>query len=114
MTDILFLSIAFGGLVALAAVLVLTGRLASVCPESRNAARLATLVVTTGYAAIGAGVIALIGAMLPQLAELEGSGLYLTLGLTSIALGIGFFFAVGQLRDTIRAAAEMRARAPAD
>ena len=101
MTDILFLSIAFAGLVSLAVVLVLIGRAAGDCPQIGGAARPATLVVTTGFAAIGTGVILLIAATLPVLMQGLVMGLYVALGLVGIALGIGFYNAAGALRDIL-------------
>lgn len=106
MIDALYLSLAFTGLAALAAVLVLIGRMAQECPETAGAARLGTWVVVTGFAAIGAGVIALIGAALPYVLQGGKSGLYLTLGLVAVALGIGFYNAATTLRDILKTSAD--------
>ena len=104
MTDVLFLSIAFGDLVLLAIVLVLVGRAAGDCPQIGGAARVATLVVTTGFAAIGTGVVLLIASTLPVLMQGEIMGLYVALGLVGIALGIGFYSAASALRDLLKTA----------
>lgn len=104
MTEILFLSIAFAGLAALATVLIVIGRAAADCPQIGGAARVVTLVVTTGFAAIGAGVILIAASMLPLLALGRATGLYIALGLVGIALGIGFYNAAGMLRDALQAA----------
>lgn len=113
MTDILFLGLAFTALAALAAVLVVIGRAAQGCPETAGAARLGTWVVVTGFVAIGAGMIGLIGAALPFVLEGGKSGLYATLGLVAIALGVGFYNAASTLRDILKTAADARAAAPA-
>ncbi len=104
MTDILFLPIAFAALVLLAIVLVVVGRAAGDCPQIGGAARVATLVVTTGFAAIGTGVILLIAASLPVLMQGQVMGLYVALGLVGIALGIGFYNAASALRDILKTA----------
>ena len=108
MTDITYLIVSFAGLAALATVLALVGRAAGTCPDSRDAVRVATLVVTTGFAAIGAGVVLIIAAALPVLAAGTATALYVALGISSIVLGIGFYTAATTLRDILKAAAEQR------
>lgn len=103
-THVIYFSLAFAGLLAVAAVLVAIGRAAAKCPQTAPAARLATWVVTTGFVSIGTGVVALIGAALPVLRAGEASGLYMALGFAFIALGIGFFLAATNLRDILAAA----------
>ena len=104
MTDFIYLALGFTGLIALCVVLIQIGRVASACPQIGAAAKLGTLVVTTGFAAIGAGVIALIGAALPLLLEGQANGLYIAVGCMAIALGIGFYNAATTLREILRAA----------
>lgn len=104
MTDLLYLSLAGTGLVALCAVLVVIGRAAAECPQTAGAARLATWVVTAGFAALGVGAIGLVGAILPALARQPDSALYAAVGLVSVLLGIGFAYAAGQLRALLREA----------
>lgn len=104
MTDILFLAIAFAGLAALGFVLLRIGKAAADCPQIGGAARVLTMVVTTGFAAIGAGVIMIGAAALPVLASGHATGLYIALGLVAIALGIGFYNAAAVLRDALKAA----------
>jgi hypothetical protein len=104
MTDIIYLATGFTGLIALCVVLVIIGRAASKCPQIGAAARVGTLVVTTGFAAIGAGVIALIGAALPLLIEGRANGLYIAIGCVAIALGVGFYNAATTLREILRSA----------
>ncbi|MGF1553640.1 MAG: hypothetical protein ACFBWO_14260 [Paracoccaceae bacterium] len=104
MTHAVYFTLATGGLGAVAAVLVLIGRMAADCPQTAGAARLATLVVTTAFVAIGAGIVTLIGAALPLLAEGAATGLYVALGFALIALGVGFQIAASTLRDILAAA----------
>lgn len=108
MTDIIYLTVSISGLAALAVVLALVGRAAGTCPDNRDAARVATLVVTTGFAAIGAGVVLIIAAALPVLATGSATALYVALGISAIALGIGFYSAATTLRDILRDSAEQR------
>lgn len=104
MTDLVFLVVGMGGLIALCAVLIAIGKAAADCPQIAGAARVGTIVVTTGFAAIGAGMIALIAAMLPFIMHAGFNGLYLALGIAAIALGIGFYSAATTLRDILKAA----------
>lgn len=104
MTQVAFLTLGFTGLLALAAVLVVIGRAAAACPQIGAAARVGTLVITTGFLALGAGAIAIIGAFLPVLVAGEVNGLYLALGFLALALGLGFSTAAVRLRDILNAA----------
>ncbi|MEO0819461.1 MAG: hypothetical protein AAF074_03450 [Pseudomonadota bacterium] len=102
--DIAYFFVAFAALIAVAGVLVVIGGAAARCPQTATVARLGTWVVTTGFVAIGSGVIALIGASLPFLIEGRMAGLYAALGMAFIALGIGFWVAASTLRDILNAA----------
>ncbi|MEM9138545.1 MAG: hypothetical protein AAGB15_01820 [Pseudomonadota bacterium] len=113
MTDLIYLGGGFAALLALCVVLVVIGRAAAECPQLAGAAKVGTLVITTGFAAIGTGIIALIGAALPFLMTGQVNGLYLALGMVSIALGIGFYNAATTLRDLLRAARPMPDPLPA-
>lgn len=113
MTDILYLTIAGAGLLALCGVLVVIGRAAADCPQTAGAARLATWVVTTGFAALGVGAIGLVGAVLPVLARAPESALYAAIGIVSVLLGLGFSYAATQLREILDAAQRARTEAPA-
>lgn len=104
MTELTFLGLGFAGLIALCAVLLAIGRAAAECPQLQGVARVGTIVITTGFAAIGAGVLALIAAMLPLMMTEQYNGLYLALGIAAIALGIGFYSAATTLRDVLKAA----------
>ncbi|MEM9147715.1 MAG: hypothetical protein AAGC57_16140 [Pseudomonadota bacterium] len=113
MMDVLYLSIAGAGLVALCAVLVVIGRAAAECPMTAAAARLGTWVVTTGFAAFGIGAIGLIGAALPVLSRVPASALYAAVGMVAIALGFGFYQAAVMLRGLMRDARAARDEAAA-
>lgn len=102
MTDIIYLTVGLLGLGALCTVLAVIGRVAGACPQIGAAARVGTWVVVTAFAAIGAGIISLGGALLPQLIEGRGDGLYLAIGCVAIALGVGFAQAAGTLRQILR------------
>lgn len=104
MIDLIYLSVSGAGLVALAVILVVIGKVATDCPQIGPAARLGTWVVTTGFVAVGIGVIALIGSALPLLANGALGGLYVAVGCVAIALGSGFYFAAARLRDILAAA----------
>ena len=111
MTDVLYFSLGFAGLSALSVVLVIIGRAAAACPQIGASAKVGTLVITTGFVALGVGAIALIGAFLPLLVEGRASGLYLALGFLSLALGLGFSSAAVRLRDILNAAPKLPAPA---
>ncbi|MEM7176565.1 MAG: hypothetical protein AAGD47_07815 [Pseudomonadota bacterium] len=104
MTYGIFYLTAFLGLGALCYVLLFVGRAASQCPQSTAAARLASVVVTTGFAAIGAGAIAIVGAALPAVSIANTEPLSMTIGITAIGLGIGFWNAASLLRDLVKEA----------
>lgn len=104
MTDIVYFIIAFVGLAGLCTVLAIIGRAAGECPQIGAAAKVGTWVVTTGFCAIGVGIIALGAAFLPLLMSGRSDGLYLAIGLVSIVLGIGFSQAADTLRNILKAA----------
>ncbi|MEM7499693.1 MAG: hypothetical protein AAF371_17105 [Pseudomonadota bacterium] len=109
-TDLIYFAVSLAGLLSVATVLVAIGKAAQACPQTAGAARLGTLVVTTAFLAIGAGVIVLIGAALPLLAQGAATGLYIAIGLAFVALGLGFQYAAVTLRDILATA--VRAPAP--
>ncbi|MEM1299850.1 MAG: hypothetical protein AAGH68_11285, partial [Pseudomonadota bacterium] len=89
MTDIIYFAIAFVGLTGLCTVLAIIGRAAAECPQIGAAAKVGTWVVTTGFCAIGVGIIAIGAALLPLLTDGRSDGLYWAIGIVSIVLGIG-------------------------
>ncbi len=90
--------LAFGGLFALALVILRIGTLMGDCPVSAARARTAALTITTGFVAIGAGGAILIGAGIPFLAAAPLSAVMLALGCATLCLGLGFTHAVATLR----------------
>jgi hypothetical protein len=98
---VIYLAIALGMLVALAAMILKIGTLLGQCPEARHAARAAAVTIATGFCAIGAGGVALIGGALPLVQSEPAAGLLLALGLVALCLGLGFTHAVGTLRAVV-------------
>jgi hypothetical protein len=95
-------SIYFIGTSALLAVLTLMilriGAMMADCPKNGPAIRTASVTIATGFAAIGAGGIILIVALLGAFQIEPILGLLLSLGLAALCLGLGFTHAVGTLR----------------
>lgn len=94
----LYIALSFGALAALATMILRIGALLGECPNSRATAHAAAVTIATGFAAIGAGGVILIGALLPLLAEAPLAGFLGALGFASLCLGLGFTQAVGTLR----------------
>ncbi|MEM8793244.1 MAG: hypothetical protein AAGE80_16605 [Pseudomonadota bacterium] len=98
----LYYPIAIAGLAILCLILLAIGRSTQDCPQLAGAAKLASLIVTTGFATIGLGVVALLGAMIEQMGNDVLFGVSVALGLCGIALGIGFWTAAINLRDILK------------
>lgn len=77
------------------------GHMVGACPDARRRADAAAVTIATGFAAIGAGGIMLIGALIPLLAELHAVGVMAALGFAALCLGLGFAHAVGTLRAVV-------------
>ncbi|HHC29395.1 MAG TPA: hypothetical protein ENK80_02375 [Rhodobacterales bacterium] len=90
--------IALTTLVALSLMILKIGHSLAACPDSPLSVRPATLTVTTGFVALGAGGVVLIGACIPAMDLPLASELFLGLGIASIALGLGFSHAIATLR----------------
>lgn len=92
----------FIGTNALLAVLTLMilriGAMMADCPENGPAIKTASVTIATGFAAIGAGGVILIVALLGVLQLEPVLALLLALGLAALCLGLGFTHAVGTLR----------------
>ncbi|KEJ96722.1 hypothetical protein SUH3_15310 [Pseudosulfitobacter pseudonitzschiae] len=99
---LIYIAIAFGMLVALAAMILKIGSLLGECPAARQAARAAAVTIATGFCAIGAGGVALIGGALPLVQSEPAAGLMVALGLAALCLGLGFTHAVGTLRAVVK------------
>lgn len=95
---LLYIALGFGALTALAAMILRIGALLGECPKSRATARAGAVTIATGFAAIGAGGVILIGAALPFLAQAPLAGFLSALGFAALCLGLGFTQAVGTLR----------------
>jgi len=95
-------SIYFIGAASLLAVLtgmiLRIGAMMSECPKNGPAIKTASVTIATGFAAIGAGGIILIVALLAAIPLEPILALLLALGLAALCLGLGFTHAVGTLR----------------
>lgn len=89
--------LALGTLIALSGMILKTGPLLATRPQTNPATKAATVTITTGFAAIGAGGVILIGAALPVLSRSP----VLALGLAALCLGLGFSHAVATLRAVL-------------
>lgn len=95
---VLYIALGFGALIALALMILRIGALIGQCPESNDTARAAAVTIATGFSAIGAGGVILIGAVLPLFAEAPMAGFLGALGFAALCLGLGFTQAIGTLR----------------
>ena len=94
--------LSLGVLVALGCMILKIGAMLGDCPQSRALAKSAAVTIATGYVAIGAGGVLLIGAVLPVMAEDAGLVLIAALGLAVLCLGLGFSQAISTLRAVLR------------
>lgn len=94
----LYIALGFGALAALATMILRIGALLGDCPQNKRTAHAASVTIATGFAAIGAGGVILIGAVLPLMAELPLADFLGALGFAALCLGLGFTQAVGTLR----------------
>ncbi len=93
-----YIALAFGGLTVLCIMILRIGMMIGTCPDTGPAARAAAVTIATGFAAIGAGGVILIGAVLPLTAGQPMMAFLSALGLASLCLGLGFTHAIGTLR----------------
>lgn len=112
MLPILYIGLAFGALAALAIMILRIGALLGDCAQTRALARTGAVTIATGFTAIGAGGIILIGAALPLLRDVPMAGFFATLGFAALCLGLGFTQAIGTLRAVLQDAQSKEA-APA-
>ena len=98
---LLYLCLALGALIALTHMILRIGVLAGDCPTTRTRAKAVTITIATGFAAIGAGGVIMIGAILPLLIHQPFGALMLALGMASLCLGLGFTHAMGTLRAAL-------------
>ena len=98
---ILYFNLGLGAVAALTAMILRIGALAQDCPDSARRAGPAATAIATGFAAIGAGGVTLIGAALPLMADAPFAALMLALGFAALCLGLGFTHAMGNLRAAL-------------
>ena len=94
----LYIALGFGGLAALAIMILRIGALLGECPQSRATARAGAVTIAIGFSAIGAGGVILIGAALALLAQALMAGFLVALGFAALCLGLGFTHAISTLR----------------
>lgn len=107
---ILYIALGFGTLAALATMILRIGALLGDCPQSIRTARAASVTIATGFAAIGAGGVILIGAAMPLAEQAPLAGFLGALGFAALCLGLGFTQAVGTLRALMQDAQAKVAR----
>lgn len=91
--------LAFAMLIALCIMLLRIGAMMSDCPDTGQRMRISAITIATGFAAIGAGGVALIGSgLIVSLPQTSLFGLTAALGLAALCLGLGFTQAVATLR----------------
>lgn len=91
--------VAFTMLIALCIMLLRIGAMMADCPINGPRMRISAITIATGFAAIGAGGVALIGAgLIVALPQTSLFGLSAALGLAALCLGLGFTQAVATLR----------------
>ncbi|MFK7754779.1 MAG: hypothetical protein AB8B51_19810 [Sedimentitalea sp.] len=98
---LIYLLLGFGALGVLAVMILKIGALLGDCPQSVQQAKTASITITTGFSAIGAGGVILIGALLPVMGANPLTGLLGALGLAALCLGLGFTHAVATLRAVL-------------
>jgi len=100
---LIYFPIALSILLALYLMILRIGALVGACPDSQRLAEAAAVTIATGFAAIGAGGIALVGAVIPLLPQIPLTALMAALGFIALCLGLGFAHAVGTLRAVVLA-----------
>ncbi|MEL7099062.1 MAG: hypothetical protein AAGM84_09565 [Pseudomonadota bacterium] len=111
---VIYLPLSLSVLALLCLMILRIGHMVGGCPAARRRAEAAAVTIATGYAAIGAGGIMLIGALIPLLAQLPAVGVMAALGFAALCLGLGFAHAVGTLRAVVLDAPASAAPAPAE
>ena len=96
-----YITFAIGTVIALTAMILHIGALVGDCPITGARARAVSISVATGFAAIGAGGVIMIGSILPVLAHTPFAALMLALGFAALCLGLGFTHAMGTLRAAL-------------
>lgn len=105
---IVYLAAGALSVLALAWLLGQIGRAARDCPVSGPAARAATLGVVGAFAAIGLGVVAMIGAVASEIDAAPVAASLGQYGAASVLLGISFAIAASTLREALSQAMRER------
>lgn len=88
-------------LAILTGMILYVGSLVGDCPQNRARAKAVSVTIATGFAAIGAGGVIMIGAVLPVLVDAPLAALMVALGFAALCLGLGFTHAMGTLRASL-------------
>ncbi len=99
--SLVYFNLALGAVAALAVMILRIAALAEHCDGNGARAHAAGITIATGFAAIGAGGVILIGAGLFALPDTPYAALMLALGFAALCLGLGFTHAVGTLRAVL-------------
>jgi hypothetical protein len=97
-----YIILALGTLIALCLMILHIGKLMAHCPEDGGRARVAAITTATGFAAIGAGGVALVGAGLLIFQDVPIVGLLFALGFAALCLGLGFTQAIATLQAVMQ------------
>lgn len=104
---IVFFVVAACALTALSYMIFKIGAALADCPTTGRAAKAGSLTIVTGFVAIGAGAVMIIGAgVFVALSEIPAEGVLAALGLSVLCLGLGFTHAIATLRDVVAQAAK--------
>ncbi len=103
MSLVIYFVVAYALLAALSGMILQISRKLDDCPDTRGAARAAGVTIATGYAAIGAGGVMMVGSALP-LAQGETPATLFAIGFVAIILGLGFTNAIITLRAAMQVA----------
>lgn len=98
---ITYIVLAAAALMALATMILKVGGMLAECPDQSPATKAAAVTIATGFVAIGAGGMILIGAVLPLMQEEAVAAFLVALGLVALCLGLGFTHAIGTLRAVV-------------
>lgn len=106
----IFFLIAASALAALSVMIFKIGEALADCPVTGRAAKAGSLTIVTGFVAIGAGAVMIIGAgVFVALPQLDVEGVMAALGLSVLCLGLGFTHAIATLRDVVAQAGKQAA-----
>jgi hypothetical protein len=96
---ILYFTTSLIALAGLAAMIVFIAKSMASCPDSSRRARAAGVTIATGYIAIGAGVVFMVGT-LPLISDDSGVPVF-AMGLAHLILGLGFTQAMRTLHAVV-------------